>query len=113
MKRGLSGNEITRQILEYFKLRHIFAWRVNNMGVWDGKQKRYRKSPNTTLGLADIMALHAGQFYAIEVKGVGDKVSEYQELYLASVTDNGGVSITARDLDDVMVVFEPALLKSP
>jgi len=113
MRRGLSGNEITRQILGYFKVRGIFAVRINNVGVWDNAKKIYRKSSNTTKGIADIQALHAGQFYAIEVKGTGDKLSEHQETYLEAVTDNGGVSIVAKDLDDVMAVFEPAILRSP
>ncbi len=56
-------------------------------------------------GLPDIFALHRGKLYGIEVKAPRGVVSGHQEAFLSKLKEEGGVSIVARSLDDVMDVI--------
>ena len=52
-------------------------------------------------GVADILACHKGQFYAIEVKTQQGRVSPLQMWHRTRATEAGAVAFIARSLDDV------------
>lgn len=74
---------------------------------------KWTPSPNTTKGVADIIAILNSDnpmlgsiFVAIEVKRPGGKVSADQAAFLAGVNQAGGIGIVAYSVKDVMEVFE-------
>lgn len=101
---------IQRAILDWLTRHQFFVWRVNNVGVWDEKRKRYRKNNGKGFvkGVADIMGCLAdGRTLAIEVKSRTGRVTPEQHLFLENVRVHGGVAFVARSLDDVIVRLTP------
>jgi|SRR5579872_2540524 len=97
-----SEHQIQQAILQYLKVRGIFAWRNNTIGVWDSKLGIYRK--NTTIkGVSDILGiLPTGRFLAIEVKRKGGIVSDEQLEFNYTINKNGGLAFVAYSIDDVI-----------
>jgi hypothetical protein len=59
---------LTRLIFRWARSRGYFASRINNMGVYDQRTGRYRKS-HTRPGFPDIVIIGPfGRFYGVEVK---------------------------------------------
>lgn len=99
---GPSANELTRQILLWARSAGYFASRVNNMGVYDQKTGRYRKS-HTKPGFPDIVIIGPfGRFYGIEVKAGRDTQSEAQKQCEAEIRAAGGCYVLCRELADVV-----------
>ena len=97
--------EIENLILEYLKLRNIFAWKNNTMGVYDKNRGTYRKNMNKYAinGVADILGvLPDGKFLAIEVKTPKGKVSPAQQNFLDRVNKENGLAFVARGLEEVV-----------
>jgi hypothetical protein len=95
-----SEAEIQRAILQWLRIKRIFHWRQNTLGVFDQKTQRYR--PSAMRGVSDILGiLPGGKFLAIEVKSRTGKLSEYQEDFLDGIKSNGGLAICARSIGDV------------
>ncbi|MEK6880386.1 MAG: VRR-NUC domain-containing protein [Nanoarchaeota archaeon] len=80
---------LKQQIKHYLQLKRVMFW-SNLQGL--GAHK----------GLPDIFALRAGIIYAIEVKTKKGNLSEYQQEFLKEIELNGGISIVARKLEDVI-----------
>lgn len=97
---------IENAILVYLNyLPRCYAWKVNNVGIWDAKRKIYRKARNPFIinGISDINGVYMGRFLAIEVKTPKrrSRVSESQEHFLKMVTENGGIGFVATSIEDV------------
>lgn len=115
----LSEAAILKQILEYLERRGVFAWRNNSGGalVKGNSGKGYFMRFGMP-GSSDILAIipkdycnhfesghtrvMVGQFWAIEVKKRGGKLSPAQEAFRDAVLANGGKYTLARSLDDVI-----------
>lgn len=89
-------SEVQRDICEALDKGGFFFWRSNNMpslgrfGV-DGKA-RFRAMPKyAAKGVADILCIHNGKFYALEVKRPGAKLRPEQGEWGARVVLNGGI----------------------
>lgn len=92
--------EIQRAILDYLKLRRIFCWKQNTVGIQkaDGTY-----IPAGLRGVADILGvLPDGRFLAIEVKSPGGRVSVDQRLFLNNVEINKGFQLVAYSVEDVI-----------
>lgn len=96
----VNTNALTNTIIKYLNLKGYFAFRVNNMGVWDSKKNSYRANA-TMKGISDIIAIVNGEFWGIEVKNK-DKQSINQMYFQERVENAGGKYIIARSLDDVI-----------
>lgn len=106
-KEGSKETEAGTQkaILDYLKKRNIFAWRNNTGAV---KVSRANGSSGFikfgTPGSADIIGIYKGRFLAIEVKGPKGELSDEQIIFLKRIENEGGISIVARSLEDVLVL---------
>ncbi len=79
---------IKRQVRDYLALKGVLVWHnLQGLGCFRG--------------LPDFMALHKGVFYAIEVKTKKGRLSDWQEMFLKMVLDQGGIAIVARSFEDV------------
>jgi len=122
-KKKVKEVDIQRDILQFLRLKGIFAFRVNTGGVM--RKGRWCPSPTVTKGTSDIIGIkpkklikewavdgfkdlvsfaptgQIGQFFAIEVKAKGGKVSQDQQDFLDSVREEGGIAIVAYSVNDV------------
>jgi len=82
--RELSANELTRWAKEYLATKKVRLNRVNNVPV------RKRKG-TVEKGWADLQGYNSkGIYVAVEVKKIGDKLSDEQIKRLNDVTECGG-----------------------
>jgi hypothetical protein len=96
-------NQLTQYALKVIKLAGYHAWRQNNGGVWDERNKAFRKGSSTP-GIADIMGFHlqTGVVLACEIKVGKDRLSEAQTAFHAAVSRAGGLSLVIRHGDDLI-----------
>lgn len=96
------------QILNYLKLRGIFCWKNQSVGIYDAKRGVYRKSSNQhhIKGTSDILGiLPSGHFLAIEVKNEKGYASPEQKEFIRMINHHGGIAFVARSLQDVVDRF--------
>ncbi|MBL8565883.1 MAG: VRR-NUC domain-containing protein [Hyphomicrobiaceae bacterium] len=60
------------------------------------------KALGTRAGMPDLIALHAGQFYALELKREGGRLTESQRQTLADLEAAGALTAVAYGLDDAL-----------
>jgi hypothetical protein len=96
--------EIQNAIMEYLAAKRVFFWRNNTgvarMGQYGGRFIRFG-----AVGSPDIIALHGGRMYGIEVKSPTGKLSEAQKSFGENIEKNGGTYLVARSVDDVIRVI--------
>jgi hypothetical protein len=95
--------DIQNLILDQLNSAGIFAFRVNTAGIYDEKNKLYRKPSKFTLaGTSDIVGiLPNGRFLAIEVKSATGRPTKQQLAFLRKVNSLGGTGFVAKSTDDV------------
>jgi|WetSurMetagenome_2_1015567.scaffolds.fasta_scaffold439959_2 hypothetical protein len=98
-------------ILEYLKLRHVYAFRMNTGAgkLLDGARHTSRFVRFGFPGCSDILGiLDDGRFLAIEVKGPKGKATFEQLDFLAEIAKRGGVAFIAHSIEDVeRHLFQP------
>jgi len=101
---GRRENKLQAAVLEYLKLRGVFAWRNNTGMLWDrtGRPVKYG-----CVGSGDVLAIVPphGRFLSIECKAPGARTKKStkrnQEAWAEEVRAVGGLAITVDTLDDV------------
>jgi len=89
----MSEADITRQIMDYLKLRGAFVAKLlGHLG-----QRR---------GLPDISAVYRGRAVWIEVKTPKGKPTPRQEEEIAAIIRAGGRAIIARCIEDVAAILD-------
>jgi hypothetical protein len=99
---------LENRILEWLNsVEHCFAFKINNVGIYDAKRKTWRKNNNPHIhnGISDILFCYQGTFGAIEVKAGYNKPSPSQKKYLQRILDNGGVSWWTNNFDECKKEF--------
>ena len=96
--------DVLREILLYLRARGVFHIRINTMGVFDFNRKIYLKSPNTTLGVSDIVILKNGKMICLEAKSPTGKQSPEQKQFETNVKAAGGEYYIVRCVQDVLDV---------
>lgn len=101
---GQAEKRIENEILKILKLSGVFAWKCQTVGIFDPKKKIFRRNTNPfhIKGVADILGIYKGQPLAIEVKSITGRLSPDQKLFLETFRENGGISLVARSVDDVI-----------
>lgn len=94
-----TSNELTKAIVIDFKIRGGIAYRINTMGVYDGKRGQWRKG-GMRKGIPDIIGIINGQFFGVEVKIGKDKQSADQRVIEVEINDAGGIYYIARNYND-------------
>jgi hypothetical protein len=57
-------------------------------------------------GVSDILALHHGKFFALELKAPGGRPTEDQLAFISDVQANGGFTCVAEGLDEALRALE-------
>lgn len=111
--------QVENSILEYLRMRCIFSWKNQSVGIYDPTKKLFRKNKNPFVinGTSDIIGiLPNGRFLAIEVKTDNTRFSkksyptDSQKFFIANITANGGLAFVARSVDDVKAEFKKVKL---
>lgn len=104
-----TANRITNNVIRVINMQPgCFAFRVNNVGVWDSGKGIYRKG-NTMKGISDILACVKGRMFAIEVKAGKDVISFDQQKFMTLVTQSGGKTFVAHSTDGFIEWFTSVL----
>ena len=108
----LTEKAIEKLILQYLSIKGIYALKLNTVGVFDQEKGKYRlpRSPFIKKGVSDIIAILKphGQIIAIEVKTPKRKnnLSIHQKIFMDEVQKNGGISLVATSVVDVIKRLE-------
>lgn len=100
-------NNVTAAIIQYLRMIGGLAWR-NNTGSFVGEytdrqgETRRRFVRYGEKGSGDVLALHRGKFYSIEVKTGRDKLRPEQAAWIEAVNEAGGCAFVAYSIDDVI-----------
>jgi hypothetical protein len=94
-------SDVLSACLLLLRLRGVFAWRSNNVGVYDPVRKCHR-SFRGLKGVADILGVvDGGRILACEVKGLRGRLTEEQDHFLAQVRVKGGVALVVKDVREL------------
>lgn len=100
-----TANSLTACITTYLKLKGAFVSRLNNMGVYDTKLRRYR--PGTSRkGLPDVVCTYKSKSIFIECKHGRDRMSEHQEKIRQEQEGSGGLYFVARNFEEFKTWFD-------
>lgn len=104
----LSEDDIQKAVFKHIRQRGakgLIAWHVKNGGVHQATpgQRANNHALGVETGVSDIHALHAGKFYVLELKKIGEEPTAEQHKFLRSVTEAGGVSGWAAGLDEALI----------
>lgn len=91
--------KIQAAVLRYLLEQGVFAWRQNNLAVFDPKMNGYREHTGLK-GVPDILSVINGQFVGWEIKTPRGKQSEHQFAFQKRLERNGGRYILVRSLDE-------------
>jgi len=97
--------DIENAILDYLNfMPNCFAWKNQNVGVFDSKKQLYRKlGKHQFRGISDIIGICHGMPLFIEVKTPKRKnnLSEHQEAFLYKVKEHGALAFVDCSIEDV------------
>lgn len=103
----LSEETIQRVVFKHLRqhgAKGLVAWHPKNGGIHqkDIAQRIANESLGVLAGAPDVMALHNGHFYALELKAEGKEPTPEQHAILRSITEAGGTAGWAAGLDEAL-----------
>lgn len=101
--------------------RGVFAFKVNNVGIWDAAKGIHRKPSKFSVpGTHDIIGLIHGKFFSIEVKtpeglrkflNRPGKTELNQQAFMERVKKSGGASTAICSLDQTIAFIKKTELE--
>jgi hypothetical protein len=116
-RRASPESEVHRGVVQHLRLRglpSVVWWHTPNGAYFGGKKSRkgtaiqgaVLKGMGMLPGVSDIVALHNGHFYALELKAPGNVPTEAQLAFIEKVKAAGGDAGWVEGLDRALVVLE-------
>ena len=107
MKRGeLSEKVIENQVLSWFKLHGIMAWKIKSTATYDPTRGKFLKiSPWYRRGCPDVLACYHGRLLGFEIKTKIGRLSEHQKSFHEDLRRAGGLVYIVRDVSDLADIF--------
>ena len=101
----MSESDIQSAICDYLAYRKHFFYRNNNTPVYDPTRKAFRAMPKyTPKGIADIIVVHVGRPYFLEVKRPGMYQSPEQKDFQAHAEEAGALYAVVRSIEDTQAL---------
>jgi VRR-NUC domain len=101
----MKETQIQSDICDYLELRRHFFTRVNTVGVFDSARGIHRRpSRHNKRGMSDILVVHVGVPYFLEVKTPVGRQSPDQKDFQEQVEKAGGVYAVVRSIPDVQAL---------
>jgi hypothetical protein len=94
-------SEIQSSICDYLAVRKHFFYRNNNTPIYDAGRKAFRAMPKCTpKGIVDIIVVHVGRPYFLEVKRPGSYQSAEQQEFQRNAERAGALYAVVRSIED-------------
>jgi hypothetical protein len=102
-------SQLQRAVLAHLEVRaapYTFWFHVPNGGARTATEGAILKGLGVRAGVPDLIIVHGGRFYGLELKTPSGQVSPAQEQTLASLRSAGALTAVAVGLDDALRVLE-------
>ena len=109
MSPRLSENQIQRAIFDHLRARGapgVFAFHPFNGGYRRPTEAAIYKALGVVAGTPDIIAIHAGRVFALELKAEGGRATAAQLECIAALREAGAVTAVAVGLDQALATLE-------
>ncbi len=94
--------DIQSAICDYLAAKRHFFRRINNTPIYDPTRKAFRAMPKYSgKGMSDILVIHVGRPYFLEVKRPGASQSTEQKAFQSEAEQAGALYAVVRSIDDV------------
>lgn len=105
--------QIHRAVVQHLRARGVPGlvwWHTPNGAKLGGKNPARHgaimKSLGMRPGVSDLILLHAGRFYALELKSEGGRATEAQLEFISDVNEAGGYGMIAEGVDSALRILE-------
>ena len=100
---------IQRAVFQHLRARGVpgmVAWHTPNGGERRPVEAAIMKGLGVLTGVPDVIALHKGNAYALELKAEGGRPTEAQLATIAKMEEAGAYTCIAEGLDRALAVLE-------
>jgi hypothetical protein len=107
--RSRPEDDIQRAVFTHIRQRAapgVFAFHVPNGGYRKPREAAILKGLGVMPGVPDIVIIHKGHAYGLELKAPGGRPTERQLLAMAAMDEAGGFVCMAEGLDRALAVLE-------
>jgi hypothetical protein len=101
--------QIQKSVFEHFAVRGApgaIAWHTPNGGARSPIEAKILKGIGTRPGIPDVLALHEGRLFALELKADGGRVSSAQAETMQAMERAGATVAHAQGLDAALAQLE-------
>jgi hypothetical protein len=100
---------IQRAVFQHIRARGVpgaIAWHTPNGGARSPIEAKIFKGIGVRAGIPDVLALHQGRLFALELKADGNKPTSTQSETMAAMEQAGATVAVAVGLDDALRQLE-------
>lgn len=100
--------QIHRAVVDHLRTRApgLLFWHTPNGGFRNAREAANLKRMGVLPGVSDILALHDGELYALELKAYNGRATEHQLKFRDRVNECGGYASIAEGLDEALAHFK-------
>jgi hypothetical protein len=109
MKRARPEQQIQRTIFENIRTRGapgVFAFHPANGGYRKPVEAAIMKGLGVVAGVPDVIAIHNGRVFAMEIKAEGGRATDKQLACIAALREAGAFTCIAEGLDRALACLE-------
>lgn len=102
-------DQIQRAVFQHIRARGapgVFAFHVPNGGYRKPREGAILKGLGVTPGVPDVIIIHKGRAYGLELKAPGGRATEKQMLAMDAMDEAGAFVCIAEGLDRALAVLE-------
>jgi hypothetical protein len=100
---------LQRAVIEHLQVRGapgIFWWHTPNGGYRRPREAKIFKSLGVKAGIPDLMIIHEGRIYGLELKAEGGRATPKQLAAVEAIRNAGGFACIAEGLDRALACLE-------
>jgi hypothetical protein len=108
-RRAASEQAIQRAIFQHLRARGapgVFAFHPANGGYRKPVEAAILKGLGVVAGVPDVIAIHNGRVFAMEIKAEGGRATDKQLACIAALREAGAFTCIAEGLDRAVAVLE-------
>lgn len=108
-RRSQPEGDIQRAVFAHLRQRAmpgVFAFHVPNGGYRKPREAAMLKGLGVTPGVPDIIIIHKGRAFGLELKAAGGRATEKQMLAMDAMDEAGAFVCIAEGLDRALAVLE-------
>jgi len=109
MKTCRPEQEIQRAVFQHIRQRGVpglVAWHTPNGGKRKPIEAAIFKSIGVRAGVSDVILVHKGKIYALELKAPGGRATEAQMQFLSDIDAAGAFTAMPASLDAALATLE-------